>query len=208
MKTINRIIPVIISAAAAFFLWYMSFAFPLGIFWIKLAVSVFVLAGFSLYLSRKELPALFSFRRRHLVTGPLSAAVLYGVFRLGKFLLSLIFSKSGAEIGSVYDMGSGYNIWIIFFLLLLVTSPCEEIFWRGFIQKRIMEKLPAIPALLMTSLIYALVHTWTLNLTLVLAAFTAGLGWGILYLAEKSIVPVIISHALWTVSVFILFPFA
>ena len=207
MKTKNRILPVLIFAAAAFFLWYMSFAFPWGIFWIKLAVSAAVLAGLSLYISRKEIPELFSFRPRHLITGPLSAAVLYGVFWLGKFILSLVFAKSGHEIGSVYDMGSGYNIWIIFFLLLLVTSPCEEIFWRGFIQKRIGEKLSAVPAVLITSLIYALVHIWTLNLTLVLAAFTAGLGWGILYRLEKSIVPVIISHALWTVSVFVLFPF-
>lgn len=41
---------------------------------------------------------------------------------------------------------------------------------------------------------------------LVMAALTAGLFWGWLYWKTDSLVPCILSHAFWTVTVFILWP--
>ena len=41
---------------------------------------------------------------------------------------------------------------------------------------------------------------------LVMAALTAGLFWGWLYWKTGSLVPCILSHAFWTVAVFILWP--
>ena len=38
------------------------------------------------------------------------------------------------------------------------------------------------------------------------AAAVCGLFWGLLYLREGSLVPVMISHALWDVMTFVLFP--
>ncbi|MBD3309268.1 CPBP family intramembrane metalloprotease, partial [candidate division KSB3 bacterium] len=97
--------------------------------------------------------------------------------------------------------------WGIALLLLVVTSPAEEIFWRGVVQRSLMRKLPPFQGFFLAALCYAGVHLCTLNLPLVLAAFMAGVFWGGLYIAQKSLVPVIISHALWSVTVFLIFPF-
>ena len=61
---------------------------------------------------------------------------------------------------------------------------------------------------IITTLIYTGVHIWTLNIPLLLAALTAGAVWGLIFLFEENLLPVIISHALWTVSIFVLFPMA
>jgi membrane protease YdiL (CAAX protease family) len=59
---------------------------------------------------------------------------------------------------------------------------------------------------LMASSIYAAVHIASGNFMLTMAALTAGLFWGWLYRAEGNLVPCIISHALWTVTIFVLLP--
>ena len=59
---------------------------------------------------------------------------------------------------------------------------------------------------LLASVIYAAVHIASGNFMLTMAAFTAGLFWGWLYQREQNLVPCIISHCLWTVTIFILLP--
>ena len=41
---------------------------------------------------------------------------------------------------------------------------------------------------------------------LTMAALTAGLFWGWFYLKERNLVPCIVSHSVWTVTIFILLP--
>ncbi len=53
---------------------------------------------------------------------------------------------------------------------------------------------------------HALAHIWTLNLSLMLAAFTGGLVWGWIFLVERSLVPVILSHSLWSALIFVALP--
>ena len=59
---------------------------------------------------------------------------------------------------------------------------------------------------LLASVIYAAVHIASGNFMLTMAAFTAGLFWGWLYQREQNLVPCIVSHCLWTVTIFILLP--
>ena len=49
-------------------------------------------------------------------------------------------------------------------------------------------------------------HIITFNFMLVVAALVCGIFWGWIYKKEKSLVPIIISHALWDFTVFVLFP--
>ncbi|HHX51710.1 MAG TPA: CPBP family intramembrane metalloprotease, partial [Clostridia bacterium] len=44
------------------------------------------------------------------------------------------------------------------------------------------------------------------NLVLIIAALVAGMLWGFLYWKSKNLVPCIVSHCLWTVSIFLLVP--
>jgi membrane protease YdiL (CAAX protease family) len=74
------------------------------------------------------------------------------------------------------------------------------------VQRRLSQRFSAPAALLGTTAIYAFVHIWTLNLILIIAAGVAGLVWGWLYQRERSLIAVMLSHALWDVLIFVLFP--
>jgi len=43
-------------------------------------------------------------------------------------------------------------------VMYLVIGPCEEFLYRGVVQNRLRERLPAVPAILIAAAIFALVH--------------------------------------------------
>ena len=196
------------AAAAALALWYVIFAIEKGNFWLKISLSAGFLGALSLILQRRVWAELFAFRWRHLATGVASALILYGIFWLGNRILPLILSTASRDILSVYSPRTTLPLWGIGTLLFLVTGPGEELFWRGFLQRRLSIGMRPIPSLLLASLLYSLVHVWTLNVPLMLAAFTAGLFWGLLMLYEKSLIPLLLSHSLWGVLIFVVMPVA
>ncbi|MEK6655039.1 MAG: CPBP family glutamic-type intramembrane protease [Thermodesulfobacteriota bacterium] len=51
-----------------------------------------------------------------------------------------------------------------------------------------------------------MVHAVSLNPMLILAAGVCGLYWGLLYQREQNLIPLIISHSLWDLLIFVLFP--
>jgi membrane protease YdiL (CAAX protease family) len=197
---------VYLSIVAAFVLWFFIFAYPAGNFWIKLIGSASLLAAIGLISGRRELKALFAFKIRHLWVGIGSALVLYGIFWIGKEAANLLFAFAPGQIASVYATKSQLDAVLIGLLLLLLMGPAEEIFWHGFVQRRLVEGYGAPTGILGTAIIYALVHAVSLNPMLILAAGVCGLYWGLLYQREQNLIPLIISHSLWDVLIFVLFP--
>ena len=95
--------------------------------------------------------------------------------------------------------------------LLFVIGPAEELFWRGYVQRTLSRvltgKKAADIAFILTALVYALVHIWSFNFMLVMAALVAGAAWGFFYrLCPKALPALIISHALWDALVFVILP--
>ncbi len=195
------------TVALAFVLWYGSFVFDAGNFWLKISLSASLLAGIALLLSSKALLPHLRPRIGQVLIGVIGAVCLYGIFWLGNVVLTTLFVSAKSSIGSVYASQGAIPSWGIAFLLLCITSPAEEIFWRGFVQRVLMQQLPPVWGFVATALCYAGVHICTLNIPLILAALTAGIFWGLLYAWQKNLIPVIISHALWSVTVFLLLPF-
>ena len=189
-------------------LWYGIFVIEAGNFWLKIAVAAGILAGVSLWASPESLLKECRFRKRHLIIGLLSALFLYVVFLFGKIFLILFFHSAQASIESVYAPRQGLPGWGIALLLICITSPAEEIFWRGLVQRVLMKKFHPFPGCFLALTCYAGVHIVTLNVPLILAAGVAGFFWGIIYLQQKSLWPAMISHALWSVLVFLVLPFA
>ncbi|MFO7654893.1 MAG: CPBP family intramembrane glutamic endopeptidase [Candidatus Krumholzibacteriia bacterium] len=185
--------------------WYVTFALPWSIFWIKISVAAAALAGLSLLL-RPSLREQLIFGRRAWIEGVVAAAALYGIFWLGRAAATIILPFASEQIGAIYARGGSFPPAAIFLLLLLVTGPAEEIFWRGFLQGRLMERYGARSGWLIASAIYAGVHLWSLNLMLVGAAAVAGLFWGWLYWRWGRLAPVIISHSLWSAVIFAVAP--
>lgn len=153
----------------------------------------------------------------NILIGVVTAAALWGVFWLGNYLSTRWFGFAQGQINSIYDMKNGNDVLIVGALLLFVIGPAEEIFWRGYFQKSItdiFEKSLKIKSetwrwlapVLITAFVYAIVHVFSFNFMLIMAALVCGLFWGFMYRFTKSIVPLIVCHALWDVSVFIIFP--
>jgi membrane protease YdiL (CAAX protease family) len=200
LRTVYATIP------AAFVLWFFIFALPVGNFWLKLTCSASLLAAIGLVSSRNELKELFVFKIRHLWVGVLSALILYGIFWVGKLAANLLFSFAPGQIESVYASKTQLDAVWIGLLLLLVMGPAEEIYWHGFVQRRLTGRYGATVGVLATAVVYTLVHVVSLNFMLVAAAGVCGLYWGLLFQREKNLIPLIISHALWDFLIFVLFP--
>jgi len=199
------IIPIVV----AFVLWFIMFA-PLTTgkinFWGAMSISAIVLLTFTFCIEKKNLLKNIRFSWKDCAIGIGSAAILWGIFWLGNFFSTLIFPFAEGQIGGVYAMKEGNNFAIIALLLLLLIGPAEEIFWHGFVQQNLSTQFSWWLSIGLTTLIYTLVHLPSLNFMLIMAAMVCGLFWGILYYFNKNLLTVIISHALWDVSVFILFP--
>lgn len=192
---------------AAFLLWFISFGLRWFNFWFSLPLSVCFLTLLAWYWGRPLFSSSDMFNK-NIFWGLSSAAFLYIAFALGNFLSSLLFDFAPSQIQGIYSMQEQAPIAVITLLLVFVTSPGEEIFWRGFVQRNLMTKLGNVWGWLLTSAIYSAVHISSLNFMLVMAALVAGLTWGFVFMYKKSLMAVIISHIVWTIAIFILAPIA
>jgi membrane protease YdiL (CAAX protease family) len=140
------------------------------------------------------------------VLGVLSVAVLYGIFYLGNWFVTAILDFASSQVANIYASKAQAPPALIATILVVWIGPAEEIFWRGYIQKSFADRWGSWKGYILASLIYALVHVWAFNFMLIMAALVAGLFWGLLFVRTGSLWPGIISHALWDVAIFILWP--
>jgi membrane protease YdiL (CAAX protease family) len=191
--------------ALAAFLWFVTFYINWGIFWVKIAFSAATLAGVSLWLGsdRKQIPGI---DLKSFLSGLASAAVLYLIFWIGKSLTTILFSFAPHQIGAIYGKGEGTPTWIIVLLLFFVTGPCEEIYWRGYLQRNLISRFGGWKGWLLATGLYAGVHLWSFNFMLIGAAGVAGAFWGAMYWRLGKLGPVIVSHSFWSAVIFAVFP--
>jgi membrane protease YdiL (CAAX protease family) len=111
----------------------------------------------------------------------------------------------GRELGYRLLIESTTLKGTFFYLLfcLLVVGFGEELFWRGFIQARIAAYLPKRAALIITALLFSLVHFYIITITPLAAGLSfllliagAGLIWGYMCLYFGNIWAGTLSHAL------------
>lgn len=200
-------LPIIV-AALLWFVMFSPWTAPHVNFWVTMALSGVVLTGLATWCSpelREQVRGLLSLR--NVVLGVAIAAVLWGVFWIGEKVAVWMFPFAEGQIGSIYSMKQGTNPWIIGALLLLVIGPAEELFWRGFVQQRLGKRWGPWMGFVATTAVYALVHIWSLNFMLVASAAVVGGAWGLIYrFWPKGLGALIVSHAVWDVAVFLLFP--
>ncbi|MCX7908443.1 MAG: CPBP family intramembrane metalloprotease [Ignavibacteria bacterium] len=202
---------VIIGFFIALMFWFIMFS-PITAqkvnFWAVMFFAGLVLSVYSIFSLKDQIKKLMIFNYKHLAIGVISAILLYFIFYIGRNVSINLFEFSSQQISSVYSTKQGTPIWLISVLLIFIIGPAEEIFWRGFIQTKIVE-LTGKPflSIILATILYTIVHIWAFNTILLIAAFVCGLFWGIMFNKYNSLVPVIISHSLWDFTVFVLFPF-
>ena len=96
---------------------------------------------------------------------------------------------------------------ILSILMLLVIGPGEELFWRGYLQRKFSMKYGRWTGLAMALVLYTGVHIFTGNLMLILAAFICGLFWASMFLKYNSMLINVVSHTVWDLVVFLVLPF-
>ncbi|MCR4860540.1 MAG: CPBP family intramembrane metalloprotease [Bacteroidales bacterium] len=211
-KPASRLLTAVLTAALLWFYMFSPWTQGWPNFWLVMSLAAVTLTTMALRFQpagtrfpKIEKPAL------QLLGGIVLAFALWGVFWVGDKVSSWMFSFARPEVDAVYAMKQGLPAWAIALLLLLLIGPAEEYFWRGYVQKTLAGlvggKRPADAAFLLTAGIYALVHLWSFNFILIMAALVAGLVWGFVYrICPKALPALIVSHALWDVLVFILLP--
>jgi len=180
-------------------------------FWAWLALNIVIVVGLSFIVDRGYIRRLredlSSGLLRKIALGIASAAVLYAVFAVGRIVALRFFPFAASGIWNVYALKAGVPVLRVVLLIGLIIGPGEEIFWRGFFQERTGATTSRAYGFALTALLYAAVHLASGNIMLVLAAAVCGVFWGWLYMRFRSPVLNAISHTLWDLAVFVLFPF-
>ncbi|HKY50447.1 MAG TPA: CPBP family intramembrane glutamic endopeptidase [Candidatus Limnocylindria bacterium] len=185
-----------IGLAAAFGLFGLTFRGNRAQFWERMTLTGFVLGNMAL-ANEPDLRRI-RFREKDVALGLISAAGLYAIFRAGDRMARSVMPKGTQEIGDIYALRELGPKTEIATRLAAVIGPAEELFWRGFVQRRI-----GAPA---AALAYGGAHLVTGNATLVGAATVAGVYWGLLRAIGMSMPALITSHVAWDIWIFLLAP--
>lgn len=185
--------------------WVVIFAWQPLNFWVLMTVGVGGLGALAVGI-RGPLPLKEGARWHDLLLGAAASAFLYALFAAGRVVAGHVLPFAASQIGAVYAIRAQAPLWAIALALVLVIAPGEELFWRGLVQWGLIQRLGARRGWIGAALLYGLVHVAAANTILVIAATVAGAFWGWLYLRLGRIVPVAVSHILWDLAVFLLFP--
>src|SRR5687767_13535846 len=133
-----------------------------------------------------------------LALGLASAAGLYGIFRVGDHVAREAMPRGNEEIDDIYALRSLRPKDELAARLGLVIGPAEELFWRGFVQRR--------AGYLAATALYGGAHLVTGNVTLIGAATVAGAYWGLLRALGMPLGALVVSHVAWDIWIFLIAP--
>lgn len=152
---------------------------------------------------------LFQIAEKNIFNQILTGIVLFSVAELPLRFLSVMdrFIPLGVkavtqEIAYMLDWGD-YRFWVFMavggFLLIPIV---EELFYRGYVQTRLAEDFDAPTAIFATALFFTFSHSqyyltlspWTIGV--MLNNLWGSLAWGYVFYRTRSLLPVIIAHAI------------
>jgi uncharacterized protein len=131
-----------------------------------------------------------------LVTGLLSAIVLYGCGALTLSVISRVPSLA-AQLRALHAWKQLHPLWVGSALLVLVIVPGEEIVWRAGVTLPLAGRLGPFWGCLAGAAAFTAAHLGLGVGLLLLAAFAAGLFWSLLVVKTRSLVPALVCHLLW-----------
>jgi membrane protease YdiL (CAAX protease family) len=190
--------------AAAYAGFALTFRGPRRAFWDRMTATGLALGGLAL-AAEPELRRT-PIRGRDVAAGLASAAGLYAVFLAGDRAARRLLPAGGREIGDIYALRELRPRGELAARLALVIGPAEELFWRGFVNRRLGRRFGSWPGAALGSAAYGGAHVATGNLTLFGAAGVAGAYWSALAAAGMPMGALIVSHAAWDVWTFLVAP--
>lgn len=189
---------------AAVPIWAWVFRGSPSGFWRRMTFGAGALGLFGLVSSpdiRDELPEPGDF-----AIGAASAAGLYVIFQIGDRMARVVMPAGEEDIEKIYRLRTLAPKGRIAALLVGVIAPGEELFWRGLIGRAFVKKFGRTRGTFLASAAYGGTHLVTGNLTLAGAATVAGVYWGTEYALDPRLGPVLVSHIIWDLWIFLLQP--
>lgn len=189
------------SIILAFFLIHIAFDNK-QVFWYFYTATMLFLISISIVFEKVENQ---SNKYTNLLLGIGSGVLLYAIFYLGSFIVPLLSSSYVKQIANLYKLFTIDATWH-YLVLLFIIIPGEEIFWRGFVLKRLLSFYKPVTAILTAAIINGLAYYFTGYPILMIAGLVSGLLWGVLYWWKQSLPLVIISHLAFDILLLILLP--
>ncbi len=203
-------IPLPISVLIAALLWFLMFSpwtAPYINFWYMMTASAVILIILSLpsVIESQERMAPLG---RGLLIGAAIAVFMWMVFYVGDKVSQWMFDFARPQVDTIYGMKGTTSQIYIAIALLLVIGPAEELFWRGYVQEKMQTLWGKNTGFIVATLVYTLIHIWSFNFMLIMAALVCGVCWGFIYRLDKRLLPaLVISHSLWDACAFVFIPF-
>ena len=197
-----RLLAFAIAAAGAAF--GLTFRGPRAEFWDRMTATGLLIGGIAVLAEpANRRPRLAP---RDVAAGIASAGVLYGIFQVGDRVARAVLPTGGQEIEEIYALRGTRPRRELIVRLATVIGPAEEVFWRGYVQRRLMARLGRWPGAVATNAAYTGVHLASGNLTLIGAASTAGAFWSGLYALGVPLAALVVSHVAWDIWIFLVAP--
>ena len=140
-------------------------------------------------------------RQRIAWAKPLPSNSVYAIAALSTIVPTAVGLKTAEWLVEVFPADPSFgmlfeNLTIpsaVAFVILIGVLPgfCEEIMFRGYMQQRLVRRWGAVTGVVVTSIVFALVHVMPLN---VIAVFPIGLWFGYIAWRSESILPTILCH--------------
>jgi membrane protease YdiL (CAAX protease family) len=202
----TKIIIGYLIAAVFWFFMFSPWTAHLLNFWVMMLSATAVLSTYSFINGKSDLKRIYNFKFKWIAIGLIAAALLYALFYVGNDISRWIFSFTDRQVNNIYATKEQAEKWMIGLALLLWIGPSEEIFWRGYAQEKLSKIYGEKNALIINTLVYAIVHIWAFNFMLFMAALICGIFWGYMYYKYKNVWPALISHAVWDMMIFVIIP--
>ena len=213
MENSKNILIITISSLAVILFVPLFILRGIGVFdfWWWFTADIMILITIIAVLDRSFLSSIFDDFTKNIIPkiiiGLASVVLLYFVFYVGNLLSRMLMPFAGTEITDIYLFKGGISPLRIVLLMIFIIGPGEELLWRGSIQRLFMKKYGSITGFIITVALYTIVHAGSGNRMLLVSALVCSGFWGLIYLWRGSVLMTIISHTVWDIAVFIVFPF-
>ena len=185
-----------------FILWAITFTAPPFGFWPTLALSTGILLVVSIPRIRKIKfhPTIPGF-----IVGAALGIALFSLFYFGAKIANSI-PAFPSQVSAVYSFRGNFPLSAIAVLLLFIIGPGEATYWQGLVLRHLDQRVKPWIAVILTSLLYTLIHLPTLNPSLMLVAFAVGLVWSFTFnRLKRNLFPIMVSHVIFDEFAFVLF---
>jgi membrane protease YdiL (CAAX protease family) len=203
--------------AVAYAAFGLTFRGPKERFWPRMTRTGLALGSLALLADARRDPArgpygriqrsagvLPDVRGRDVALGLASAAGLWAVFQAGDHLTRRFLRGGEGQIEGIYALRELRPRAELAARLGLIIGPAEELFWRGFVLRRLVAALGAKRGVAAAAAAYGGAHLVTGNVTLIGSASVAGLYWSALAAAGLPMPALVVSHAAWDIWMFLL----